>query len=99
MPDRTNETKPVTFSPRFFTGILLLTVNQPLGWAALLICNAVALARESPFFTCLGFALYALTWVMMGLGLLLAGPEGLRYSRLLLTRAWRRSLRFFKKTT
>jgi len=97
--DRTNETKPVTFGPRFYIGILLLTVNQPLGWAALLICNAVALAKKSLFFSCLGFSAYALTWVMMGLGFLLAGPQGLRYSRLLLARGGNWCLRFFKKTT
>ena len=99
MPDTKSETKTSKLSLRFYIGIVLLTVNQPLGWAALLICNAVALAKESLFFTCLSFVLYALTWVMMGLGFVLAGPQGLCYSRLLLARAWHWCLRFFKKNT
>lgn len=92
-----NDSEIGKFSLRFYVGILLLMTNQPLGWAALVICNTVALAKHSFFFSCLGFAFYALSWGMMGLGALLAGPEGIRYSRLMLKRGWRRCARLLKE--
>jgi len=93
----TNEKNTPPFSLRFYIGIVLLTTNQPLGWAALLICNTIAIDKQSIFFTYLGFALYALTWGMMGLGVVLAGPEGIGYSRFLWKRGWRYATRFFHR--
>ena len=89
MQDTSGNTRSERFSPRFYIGILLLTINQPLGWVALLVCNAIAIGTHDIFFTYLGFVLYALSWGMLGLGALLAGPEGIRYSRLLAKRGWR----------
>ncbi len=85
------------FTLRFYIGIILLTTNQPLGWGGVLICNAIAIDKQNIFFTYLGFALYALSWGMLGLGILLAGPEGIRYSRLILKKAWVHSTRLFRK--
>lgn len=93
----TNDTSAIKFSLRFYIGIILLITNQPIGWAAMVACNAIAINKHNIFFTYLGFGLYALTWGMLGLGVLLAGPEGIRYSRLLLKRAWRYCARFFKR--
>lgn len=97
MQDTTRNARTVRFSLRFYIGILLLTTNQPLGWAALLACNAVAIGKQDLFFTCLGFVFYALSWVMLGVGAFLAGPEGIRYSRLLIRRGWRYCAQGFKK--
>ena len=85
------------FPIRFWIGIILLTTNQPIGWAAMVACNAIAISKQNIFFTYLGFAFYALTWGMLGLGVLLAGPEGIRYSRLLLKRAWMYFVHLFRK--
>ncbi|MDO9515970.1 MAG: hypothetical protein Q7J01_07740 [Syntrophales bacterium] len=93
----TNDTTNIKFSLRFYIGIILLTTNQPIGWAAMAACNAIATSKNDIFFTYLGFVLYALTWGMLGLGVLLAGPEGVRYSRLLLKRGWRYCTRFLKR--
>ena len=93
----TNDKKPTKPSLRFYIGIILLTTNQPIGWAAMAACNAIAINKQDIFFTYLGFAFYALTWGMLGLGVVLAGPEGVRFSRLLLKRAWRYYARFFKR--
>ncbi|MBW2560463.1 MAG: hypothetical protein JRE40_06360 [Deltaproteobacteria bacterium] len=93
----TNDTITIKLSLRFYIGILLLTTNQPLGWGAMLICNAIAIDRQNIFFTYLGLGFYALTWGMMGLGVLLAGPEGIRYSRLLLKRGWLYCTRLFQR--
>ena len=86
----------IKFSLRFWIGIILLTTNKPLGWGAVVACNAIAINKHDEFFLYLGIALYALSWVMLGLGALLAGPEGVRYSRLLLKKAWRYFVRLFK---
>jgi len=88
--------RPQKFSLRFWIGIILLTTNQPLGWVALLVCSALAIDEHSEFIFFFGIALYALTWGMLGLGALLAGPEGLRYSHLLLTKSWRYIVRHLK---
>ncbi|MEA1970386.1 MAG: hypothetical protein U9N37_02040 [Thermodesulfobacteriota bacterium] len=84
------------FSLKFWIGIVLLTTNQPLGWGAMLACDAIAINKHNEFFFYLGIALYALSWGMLGLGALLAGPEGVSYSRLLLKKAWLYFVRLFK---
>ena len=79
----------MVFSLKTWIGIILLVANQPLGAGALLICNVIAIKKHNVFFSFLGIGAYALSWGMLGLGLLLAGPEGMRYARGLLRRLWR----------
>ena len=76
------------FSLKFWIGIILLITNQPLGWGAMLICNDIAIHKHNVLFSFLGIGAYALSWAMLGLGLLLAGPEGIKYSRSLLKKLW-----------
>ncbi len=76
------------FSLKFWIGIILLITNQPLGWGAMLIWNAIAIDKSNALFSFLGIGAYALSWGMLGLGLLLAGPEGIKYSRSLLKKLW-----------
>ena len=77
------------FSLKTWIGIILIVSNQPLGAGALLICNAIAIQKHDVFFSFLGMGAYALSWGVLGLGLLMAGPEGIRYTRGLLRRLWR----------
>jgi len=79
----------VEFSLKTWIGIILIVANQPLGVGALLICNAIAIQRHNVFYSFLGIGAYALSWGVLGLGLLLAGPEGIRYTYSLLRRLWR----------
>jgi hypothetical protein len=72
------------FGPRFRIGIILILISQPFGVLALLICNAIALHKHNVFFSFLGVGGYVLSWGMLGLGLLLAGKDGITYSRGLL---------------
>jgi hypothetical protein len=83
------------FSLKFRIGIILLVTNQPFGWGAMLICNAIAIHRHNTLFFFLGIGAYALSWGMLGLGLLLAGPEGIKYSRSLLKKLWSFFARLF----
>lgn len=76
------------FSLKFWIGIILLVTNQPLGWGSMLLCSALAVKTKKKFFYLLGIGAYALSWGMLGLGFLLAGPEGVRYSRSLLKGLW-----------
>jgi hypothetical protein len=61
---------------KFWIGIVLLVTNQPLGWGGMLIFNSLALRYHSAIYSYIGFGIYALSWGMLGLGFLLAGPEG-----------------------
>ena len=69
---------------KFRIGIFLLVANQPLGFLAILVCNAIALRQHNAIFSFIGLGAYVLSWGMLGLGLLLAGPEGIAFSRSLL---------------
>jgi hypothetical protein len=69
------------FSLKCWIGIILLITNQPLGLGAMLICNALAIKKHNALFSFLGIGVYALSWGILGLGLLMAGPEGVKYSR------------------
>ena len=75
-------------SLRTWIGIALLVTNQPVGIGAILTGNAIAVHTHNAFFSYIGFGIYTLSWVMLGLGLLLAGPEGIKYSRRLLKKLW-----------
>ena len=77
------------FSLKFWIGITLLVTNQPIGWGAMFIFNALSINKQNALFSVLGFGAYALSWGMLGLGLLMAGPEGIKYSRGLLKKLWR----------
>ena len=85
------------FSFGFWIGIILLITNQPLGWGAMLVCDTIAINKHNESFFYLGIALYALSWGMLGLGMLLAGPEGVRHSRPLLKKAWGRFVLLFRR--
>ncbi len=80
------------FSLKFWIGIILLVTNQPFGWGAMLLCSALAVKTKKKIFYLLGIGIYALSWGMLGLGFLLAGPEGIKYSRNLLKELWVSSL-------
>lgn len=76
------------FSLKFWIGIVLLVTNQPFGWGAMLLCSILAVKTKKKFFYLVGVGIYALSWGMLGLGFLLAGPEGIQYSRNLLRELW-----------
>jgi hypothetical protein len=71
-------------SYRFRIGIVLLVANQPLGLLSIVVFNTIALRQHNAVFSYIGLGAYALSWGMLGLGLLLTGPEGIAFSRTLL---------------
>ena len=83
------------FSLKFWTGVVLLLINQPIGWTALIICNGISVKKQDVNYSLLGIGVYALTWGMLGLGFLFAGREGIKYSLVLLKKAKENSKAFF----
>ena len=71
----------MAFSIKFWVGIILLITNQPVGWGAMVIGNTLSINQQDALFSYLGIGTYILSWGMLGLGLLMAGPEGIKYSR------------------
>lgn len=73
--------------------MLLLLGNSLFGWGALGACSLIAVNTGLSQFHRVGLGLYALSWVMFGLGLYLIGSEGLRHVR---KRRKRFFVRFFR---
>jgi hypothetical protein len=75
-------------TPRFRIGIILLSINHPFGWGGIALCTALALHTGRREFYFYGMAAYALSWVILGLGLWLTGREGIQYLRTLYRKIW-----------
>jgi len=83
------------FSLRFCIGIVLLIINPAFGWGAIVIFNSLAIIESNEAFYFWGICGYIISWGMLGLGMILAGPQGLQYSRILLKRFWQFLTRVF----
>jgi len=66
---------------RFRLGVFLLVVNMPLGYLCLPLGVYVGHNIGKKGGVVVGIVCYALTWVMMGLGVYLAGPRGVHITR------------------
>ncbi|MCD6418272.1 DUF116 domain-containing protein [bacterium] len=60
----------------FWSGVALLIINPPLGWVGFLIGGYLSAKYENPKYMFIATIIYAITWGMAGMGLLLAGPKG-----------------------
>jgi hypothetical protein len=68
-------------SVKFRTGIILLIVSQLLGWVALVLVCSLAFRTDKPIICFFGVGLYTVSWGGPGLGVMLAGTEGVFYVR------------------
>ncbi len=73
----------------FKIGIFLLVVNIPLGWMGIVVGSYLSAHFKNPRFHILSGILYGLTWVMLGVGIILAGPKGIEIAK--------KKLRFWKR--
>lgn len=80
-------------TPRFWVGVALILGNSPVGWGLMFLFAALAAATAANALYVVGAAAYGASWLMLGLGLFLAGPEGYRYSRAFVGRLRRRLFR------
>ncbi len=66
---------------KFIIGCILLVINQPIGWGGMVFFNSIAFKYHNSTYSYIGFAIYGLSWAMLGLGVFLAGPQGIAWSK------------------
>lgn len=72
-------------STRLIVGLSLFGLNFLLGWPVVAALGAAALWTDSPLLLILGGpAAYAFSWMLLGLSVLLVGPDSARYLRAIL---------------
>ena len=57
-------------------GVFLLIINPPLGYVSFLIGGYLSTRYEDMSYLSAATVFYAFTWLMAGVGILLAGPRG-----------------------
>ena len=65
----------------FAIGIGLIVVNVPFGWGALTVGAALAVALKQPQWLLWGMIGYGVSWVLLGVGVLITGRTGLAKAR------------------
>lgn len=60
-------------------GITLILINVPFGWGGALICGYYGQKTGKKFFYVLSILVYALSWVMLSVGVLLCGKSYAKY--------------------
>jgi len=83
MTDKTQmadiETAKPKRSLRFKIGLFLLIVNLPFGYGGCLLSVIIGLKMHRPLLGAeIGLGIYIFSWLMLGLGTWMAGPEGLQ---------------------
>lgn len=65
----------------FFFGLALLVLNPPLGWLGAAASAWLAWRRADPRYLVWGVIIYGFSWLLLGVGVLFAGPRGLQIAR------------------
>ena len=74
-----NETVKPKRSLRFKIGVFLLVVNMPFGYGGGALASAIGVKMGQPALGVgVGFGIYIISWIMLGLGILMAGPDGVQ---------------------
>lgn len=85
-------------SARFWTGVIFLVVNMPLGYLLLAIGSLLSATTKNPKWAILGTIGYGLSWVMLFVAFILLGKDSVRLTKLVLKgkyKAWKRMRRLF----
>jgi len=78
-------------SLRFKIGVFLLIVNTPIGYGGSALAAAIGLKTRHPALGAgVALGIYILSWNMLGLGIWMAGPEGLKLVKDLRTNWFKR---------
>jgi len=76
--EKSEITKPKR-SLRFKVGVFLLIVNTPIGYGGSALAAVIGLKTKHPAIGAgAALGIYILSWNMLGLGIWMAGPEGLK---------------------
>ena len=90
-PERTSadpSSAELKWTPRFKIGVVLLVSNIPMGLIGFALTGIMAATTgNKAFWAMIGVIIYGLSWAMLGLGVLLAGPQGVGYVKAL-RRKW-----------
>ncbi len=81
----------------FWSGVVLLIVNPPLGWVGFMFGGYLSAKYNNPKYMITATIIYAITWGMAGMGLLLAGPKGVQLAKSLLKKTFRRIFHIKKR--
>lgn len=73
--------RPIKSKKVFFSGIVIMLGSSAYGWIGLFWLNAKALLTGKYIYTFMSLAVYAVSWITFGLGFLMAGREGIRYTK------------------
>lgn len=74
------EKEQVKRNKRFFIGVKIIVVSFILGWPVLFLTAALTVVFGR-FWAVLGGIVYAISWIMLGIGILLAGVEGVKFAK------------------
>ena len=78
-PTMRNEMVKPKRSLRFKTGVFFLLVNMPFGYGGGVLATAIGVKIGQPSLgVSFGVGIYMLSWIMLGLGIWMAGPEGVQ---------------------
>jgi len=78
-PTARNEIVKPKRSLRFKIGVFLLIVNMPFGYGGGALSSAIGVKIGQPALGVgVGFGIYIISWIMLGLGILMAGPDGVQ---------------------
>jgi len=79
-----NKTVRPNRSLRFKIGVFFLIVNMPFGYGGGALAAVIGMKIGKPAFGVgLGIGIYILSWIMLGLGIWMAGPEGVQHIKYL----------------
>jgi len=86
-PEQDSRRKKLLASPRFQFAVLLFLLNFLLGWPAAILLGSLAVWVGAKWLGLLGGLLvYGVSWVMLGIAVLIGGREVVSHSRWLVQR-------------
>ena len=80
--------KPLASNLRTRLGLFFFVVNFPFGYGGLAITSAIAASTKEPRWLLAGTCCYALSWLMLGMAILLLGTDTVKFLRTSGRRKW-----------
>ena len=78
----TNHDKKKEISPkRFRAGLFCIILNYVFGWPLLVGMESLAAYLKNSSLAVAGIVIYGISWILLGLGVWLAGPEVITYAK------------------
>jgi hypothetical protein len=86
MMEETSAKRDETVKPkrslRFKVGLFFLIINVPIGYGGGALVAAIGVKMGQPALGAgLGVGIYIISWIMLGMGILMAGPEGVQLAK------------------